>query len=117
MGFAMADQRGSCANDAFCMREGKIATATNHNGGVNGGITNGMPVVFRTAVKPTSSIYKTQQTVDYVNRREAELNIQGRHDPCIVARAAVVQNSLTAFGVLDLLTQRYGTLWQKHGEV
>lgn len=117
MGFAMADQRGSCANDAFCMREGKIATATNHNGGVNGGITNGMPVVFRTAVKPTPSIYKTQQTVDYVNRREAELNIQGRHDPCIVARAAVVQNSLTAFGVLDLLTQRYGTLWQKHGEV
>ena len=116
MGFAMADQRGSCANDAFCMREGKIATATNHNGGVNGGITNGMPVVFRTAVKPTPSIYKTQQTVDYVNRREAELNIQGRHDPCIVARAAVVQNSLTAFGVLDLLTQRYGTLWQKHGE-
>lgn len=117
MGFTMADQRGSCANDAFCMREGKIATATNHNGGVNGGITNGMPVVFRTAVKPTPSIYKTQQTVDYVNRREAELNIQGRHDPCIVARAAVVQNSLTAFGVLDLLTQRYGTLWQKHGEV
>ena len=117
MGFAMADQRGSCANDAFCMREGKIATATNHNGGVNGGITNGMPVVFRTAVKPTPSIYKTQQTVDYVNRREAELNIQGRHDPCIVARAAVVQNSPTAFGVLDLLTQRYGTLWQKHGEV
>ena len=117
MGFAMADQRGSCANDAFCMREGKIETATNHNGGVNGGITNGMPVVFRTAVKPTPSIYKTQQTVDYVNRREAELNIQGRHDPCIVARAAVVQNSLTAFGVLDLLTQRYGTLWQKHGEV
>ena len=52
-----------------------------------------------------------------MNRREAELNIQGRHDPCIVARAAVVQNSLTAFGVLDLLTQRYGTLWQKHGEV
>ena len=117
MGFAMADQRGSCANDAFCMREGKIATATNHNGGVNGGITNGMPVVFRTAVKPTPSIYKTQQTVDYVNRCEAKLNIQGRHDPCIVARAAVVQNSLTAFGVLDLLTQRYGTLWQKHGEV
>ncbi len=117
MGFAMADQRGSCANDAFCMREGKIATATNHNGGVNGGITNGMPVVFRTAVKPTPSIYKTQQTVDYVNRREAELNIQGRHDPCIVARAAVVQNSITGFGVLELLTQGVGTLWQKHGEV
>ena len=113
MGFAMADQRGSCANDAFCMREGKIATATNHNGGVNGGITNGMPVVFRTAVKPTPSIYKTQQTVDYVNRREAELNIQGRHDPCIVHRAAVVQTCAAALGLLDLLTTCEGTRSQK----
>ena len=116
-GFGFAGMRGSQANDPFRIKDGKVVTLTNHNGGINGGITNGMPVVFRTAVKPTPSIYKTQQTVDYVNRREAELNIQGRHDPCIVARAAVVQNSLTAFGVLDLLTQRYGTLWQKHGEV
>ncbi len=115
-GFAFADMRGSEANDAFRLQSGQIVTATNHNGGVNGGITNGMPLVFRTALKPTPSIYKTQQTVDYINKKEAELNIQGRHDPCIVARAAVVQNSLTAFALLDLLTQRYGTLWQKHGE-
>ena len=115
-GFAFADMRGSEANDAFRLQGGQIVTATNHNGGVNGGITNGMPLVFRTALKPTPSIYKTQQTVDYINKKEAELNIQGRHDPCIVARAAVVQNSLTAFALLDLLTQRYGTLWQKHGE-
>lgn len=74
-----------------------------------------MPVVFRTVVKPTPSIYKQQDTVDYVARKNATLSIQGRHDPCIVPRAAVVQNSLTAFGLLDLLTVRYGTLAQKHG--
>ena len=74
-----------------------------------------MPVVFRTAVKPTPSIYKQQDTVDYAARADAALQIQGRHDPCIVPRAAVVQNSLAAFGLLDLLTQRYGTLAQRHG--
>lgn len=115
-GFAFADMRGSTANDSFRLQQGRIITATNRNGGVNGGITNGMPLVFRTVIKPTPSIYRTQQTVDYLNRTEAELNIQGRHDPCIVARAAVVQNTLTAFGLLDLLTQRYGTLWQKRTE-
>ena len=115
-GFAFADMRGSEANDPFRMQGSAIVTATNHNGGVNGGITNGMPLVFRTVLKPTPSIYKTQQTVDYISRQNAELNIKGRHDPCIVARAAVVQNSLTAFGLLDLLTQRYGTLWQRNRE-
>ena len=114
-GFAMADWRGSFANDAFRMRDGRIVTATNHNGGINGGIANGMPIVLRTVVKPTPSIYRAQQTVDYPARRDAELSIQGRHDPCIVPRAAVVQNTLTAFGILDLLSVRYGTLAQKHG--
>ena len=97
------------------MRGGEIATATNKNGGVNGGITNGMPLVFRTVLKPTPSIYKEQHTVDYISRQDAELQIRGRHDPCIVPRAAVVQSTLTAFGLLDLLTVRYGTLAQKHG--
>ncbi|MGN0983260.1 MAG: chorismate synthase [Gemmiger sp.] len=114
-GFAFAGMRGSAANDPFTMRGEHIATATNKNGGINGGITNGMPVVFRTVLKPTPSIYKEQQTVDYLNRCEARLRIKGRHDPCIVPRAAVVQNTLTAFGILDLLTIRYGTLAQKHG--
>ena len=96
-------------------KNGNIETKTNHNGGINGGITNGMPIVFRTVLKPTPSIYKQQHTVDYIGRTDAELQIKGRHDPCIVPRAAVVQNSLTAFGLLDLLTVRYGTLAQKHG--
>ena len=114
-GFGFAAMHGSQANDPFTMRDGKIATATNKNGGINGGITNGMPIVFRTVLKPTPSIYKQQHTVDYIGRTDAELQIKGRHDPCIVPRAAVVQNSLTAFGLLDLLTVRYGTLAQKHG--
>ena len=114
-GFAFADMRGSEANDAFTMQNGVVRTATNRNGGVNGGITNGMPLVFRTAIKPTPSIYKQQHTVDFAAKQDAELQIKGRHDPCIVPRAAVVQNTLTAFGLLDLLTVRYGTLAQKHG--
>lgn len=114
-GFGFANLRGSQANDAFRMQDGKIITATNRNGGINGGITNGMPVVLRTVVKPTPSIYRAQDTVDYPARQDAEIQIKGRHDPCIVPRAAVVQNSLTAFGILDLLSIRYGTLAQKHG--
>ena len=114
-GFAFAAMRGSEANDPFAMRNGQVATATNKNGGINGGITNGMPLVFRTVLKPTPSIYKQQHTVDYIARQDADLQIKGRHDPCIVPRAAVVQNTLAAFGLLDLLTVRYGTLAQKHG--
>ena len=115
-GFRFADLTGSTANDAFRMGDaGRVVTATNRNGGVNGGITNGMPVVFRTVVKPTPSIYREQQTVDYPARADAQLVIHGRHDPCIVPRAAVVQNTLAAFGLLDLITVRYGTLAQKHG--
>ena len=76
--------RGSEANDPFAMRNGQIATATNKNGGINGGITNGMPLVFRTVLKPTPSIYKQQHTVDYIARQDADLQIKGRHDPCIV---------------------------------
>lgn len=111
-GFGFAAMQGSQANDPFRLQNGQVVTATNHNGGVNGGITNGMPLVLRSCVKPTPSIYKQQQTVDVENMAEADLQIQGRHDPCILHRAAIVQTAATAFGLLDLLTQRYGALWQ-----
>ena len=100
-GFGFADLKGS------------EATATNHNAGINGGITNGMPVVFRTAVKPTPSIYKEQETVDYIAKQDAPLSIQGRHDPCIVPRAAIVQTCAAALAVGDLMTARYGTAWME----
>ena len=112
-GFGFVDQKGSEANDAFRMQGERIVTATNHNAGLNGGISNGMPVVFRTAVKPTPSIYKTQDTVDYMAKKDAELSIQGRHDPCIVPRAAIVQTCAAALAVGDLLTAKYGMAWME----
>ena len=114
-GFGFAGMRGSEANDAFRMTpQGAVVTATNHNAGVNGGIANGMPVVFRTVVKPTPSIYKQQDTVDYLAKKDAQLSIQGRHDPCIVPRAAIVQTCSAALAVGDLLTARYGEAWMTH---
>ena len=114
-GFGFAGMRGSEANDAFRMTpEGAVVTATNHNAGINGGIANGMPVVFRTVVKPTPSIYKQQDTVDYLAKKDAQLSIQGRHDPCIVPRAAIVQTCAAALAVGDLLTARYGEAWMTH---
>ena len=111
-GFGFAGLRGSEANDPFRTDgAGRIVTATNKNAGINGGISNGMPVMFRTVVKPTPSIYKEQQTVDYPARENAVLSIKGRHDPCIVPRAAIVQTCAAALAVGDLLTVRYGEGW------
>ena len=107
-GFALASLRGSEANDAFCLKEGRIVTQTNHSGGINGGLSNGMPLVLRTAVKPTPSIRLPQRTVDLASGEERELQITGRHDPAIVHRAAIVQTGLTALVLLDALTGRYG---------
>ena len=111
LGFGFADQFGSQANDPFRMEGDRVVTATNHNGGINGGITNGMPICFRTAVKPTPSIYQKQQTVDIRTRQNTELVIQGRHDPAILHRARVVVDSVTAIGLVDLLAQQYGCTW------
>lgn len=107
-GFDLADSRGSLFNDSFFMEEGQVKTASNNNGGVNGGLTNGMPLLFRCAVKPTPSISKKQLTVDFIDGKDATVSLGGRHDPAIVHRARVVVDSITALVVGDLLTERFG---------
>jgi len=114
-GFALADRRGSEANDAFVLKDGKTVTRTNHNGGINGGISNGMPVLFRCAVKPTPSISLPQDSVDAEGTREEILRLGGRHDPAIVHRARVVADSVTALVLCDALALRYGTDWLVNG--
>ncbi|MEG2455181.1 MAG: chorismate synthase [Oscillospiraceae bacterium] len=101
-GFALAALRGSEANDPFCMKNGVVATQTNRSGGVNGGITNGMPLTFRAAFRPTPSIAKAQKTVNLVTQTETTLSVSGRHDPCIVPRAVVVVESAAALAALEL---------------
>ncbi len=102
-GFRGAGLRGSEHNDAFVIREGRVATATNHAGGILGGITDGMPVTFRVAVKPTASIAKPQRSVDLETMTETEVTVTGRHDPCIVPRAVPVVENAAAMSVLDLM--------------
>lgn len=102
-GFAIACLNGSEANDAFYMADGVVRTKTNNNGGINGGITNGMPVVFRVAIKPTSSIGLEQDTVDLRTGIASKLCVKGRHDPCIVIRVVPVIDAVAAIAVLDLL--------------
>ena len=108
-GFAMADLRGSQANDSFVMEDDKVVTKTNHNGGINGGISNGMPVIFRSAIKPTPSIGKEQDTIDFNKYSNEKLIISGRHDPAIVHRARIVVDAAAALVICDMLTQRFGT--------
>lgn len=110
-GFDFAAKTGSEANDNITIKEGRIKTLTNHNGGINGGITNGMPLRIRTAVKPTPSIYKPQPSVNLETGEAVTLQIEGRHDPAILHRARVVVDSLIAFCLADLLTERFGILW------
>ena len=109
-GFGMAEMRGSEANDPWYAAESPL-TATNHNGGINGGITNGMPLLFRCVVKPTPTIAKEQQTISLTTGSEGVLAARGRHDPCIVHRAAVVVEAVTALTLCDMLIGRYGTDW------
>lgn len=102
-GFGVATMRGSENNDPFTVKDGKVVTETNHAGGILGGITNGMPLVFRLAVKPTPSIAKQQQTVSLSKKQGEELVVTGRHDPCIVPRAVPVVEAVTALVLTDLL--------------
>jgi chorismate synthase len=99
-GFAAARMRGSEHNDSFVTADGK--TATNHAGGINGGIANGNPIVFRVAVKPTSSIAKPQQTINIRTGEMTALEIQGRHDACIALRITPVIEAATAIALADL---------------
>ncbi len=110
-GFRLTDMLGSEANDCFYLDGDTVKTETNNNGGINGGITNGMPIIFRTAVKPTPTISKEQQTVDFINRKDTVIAAGGRHDPCIVHRARVVVDSIVAIVLCDALTGRFGTDW------
>lgn len=102
-GMALASLRGSQANDPMYMDGSQVRAYTNHNGGITGGITNGMPVIMRAAVKPTPSIAKEQKTVDVLSGANTLLSVAGRHDPCIVPRAVVVIESILAIALCELM--------------
>lgn len=114
LGFDISKLNGSSANDQYYVEDGKIHAKTNNNGGLLGGITNGMPIIFRTALKPTPSIYIEQQTINVNNMENVNLQIEGRHDPCIVPRALPVIEGATALVILDLILQREGELWKSY---
>ena len=102
-GFAIAKMRGSEANDPIRLEDGRIFTETNNSGGINGGLTNGMPLVVRCAFRPTPSITREQKTIDLSKMENTTLRISGRHDPCVVPRAVPVVESMVAFCVMDAL--------------
>ena len=106
-GFACCGRRGSENNDSFYYNESRqVKTRTNHCGGILGGITNGMPILFRVGIKPTASIGKEQDTIDLSRQENAKLVVKGRHDPCIVPRAVPVVEAAAAAATLDLLLER-----------
>ena len=103
IGKVAAYSLGSKVNDPFLVEDGKIKTTTNHSGGILGGITNGMPIIFRVGIKPTPSIGKLQKSVNLKTMEEVELEIKGRHDPCIVPRAVPVVEAAAAIAIYDLI--------------
>jgi chorismate synthase len=109
-GFRLSERRGSEVRDEYAMVDGRVATRANHNGGALGGLTTGMPLRFRAAFKPTSSIPLSQQTVDLRTGEPAKLKVKGRHDPCIVPRAVPVVEAVAACVLLDLMIERRGML-------
>ena len=102
-GFDLAAMKGSGANDEYYYDGDLVKTYTNNNGGILGGITNGMPVIFKTAIKPTASIAKSQRTINVSTKKSATLEVKGRHDPCIVPRAVPVIEAVAAMAILELL--------------
>ena len=105
-GFSVAEMTGSQCNDAYCLESGTIKTKTNNCGGILGGITNGMPLTFKAAFKPTPSIAMKQESVNLEEGKETELSVKGRHDPCIVPRAVPVVEAAAALAVYDALLGR-----------
>ncbi len=108
LGFGFAEGTGSELNDPWIVDGEKISTSSNNNGGINGGMSNGMPVIFNCAVKPTPSISREQDTVNMLSGQPAKLCIKGRHDPAIIRRICIVVSSLTAIVLCDMLALRYG---------
>ena len=109
LGFGFANKKGSEVNDEFAYKNNKVITKTNNNGGINGGISNGMPVVFNVAVKPTPSIGLTQNTINISTNENTTITISGRHDPAIIRRMCIVIKAMTALKIADLLVYKYGT--------
>ncbi len=107
-GFALAEMKGSEANDAYRVENGSIVTETNHAGGIYGGISSGAPIILRAAIKPTPSISREQHSVDISKMTNTSLSVKGRHDPAIVHRAAPVLDAIVAIALLDVMTGRYG---------
>ena len=111
LGFDFANHYGSEVNDAFYYDNETIKTKTNNNGGINGGISNGMPLLIKTVIKPTPSIYKKQESINLSTKTNTTLQIEGRHDPAIIHRARVVVDSMIALALLDVICERYGYMW------
>lgn len=109
LGFDFSNHYGSEVNDEFSILDGKVITKTNNNGGINGGISNGMPLVFNCAIRPTPSISKVQNTIDMENKTNATIVINGRHDPAIIRRINIVITCVSAFVIADMLVSKYGT--------
>lgn len=105
-GFNITKMKGSQANDEYYVEDGKIKTYSNNNGGITGGISNGMPIIHRVAIKPTASISRDQRTVNIETMQNEIIQIHGRHDPCIVQRALVVIETISAIAVLDALMDK-----------
>ncbi len=111
LGFKLADVRGSECNDELFIKNENITASSNNNGGILGGITNGMPIEFNVAIKPTPSIAKSQNTVDVSSMKDVKLSIKGRHDICIVPRVIPVLESAAALVILDLMLEERGKKW------
>lgn len=101
LGFEITELKGSESNDAYVMQNGKVTTSTNNMGGILGGLSNGMPIIMRVAIKPTPSIFKTQKTIDLSSMEETSVSVNGRHDPCVVPKAVPAVEAAVAVTLAD----------------